>query len=411
MPAYAGPVAGTARITGATLIALSLLASCVDSSTEAGNSTPGDPSNLPPHAAAVTGPALTGTVQNAAGAPVPGATVTVTLLRSKAERASVGIGAAFSLGLSCFTEKRGCQAPTSHGTAALDGSFAVRMPTNNGDAPIGVALGVVGPSSPDDPDSRVGTSLVLPAKDAAGAKVNVPLAGAPAQLRATGTNLQVVMPPVTGATATGAVTVTVTQLPAEGDVSTAKTDLTESPVRLPFDLRIGEDSRLLIDATQPAKVAKFDATLSATRVLAGDTVPASRGAGCTVTDSQGKPRKQRPCGLTDGALGVAWQPDDDPRCASGPCPGTAQHEHRDVLITLSRSVNATLLVVRGCGFTCTVTVSADGKHFRDLPAPPSGAGTAGFYVQKLSGAPVRYVRVQTSTGGFFTSLREVSVFA
>lgn len=403
-------MAGPARIAAAMVAVLSLLVGCVDSSTEAGGTAPVGPNNLPPHAAAVTGPAMTGTVMNTAGAPVPGAAVTVTLLRSKAERAAVGVEAAFSLGLSCFTEKRGCRAPTSHGTVALDGSYAVPMPTNNGDAPIAVALGVVSPSSPDDPGSRVGTSLVLPPRDAAGAKVDVPLAGAPARLRPTGNQLQVVMPAVDGAIATGPTTVTVTQLPADGDVSTAKTDLTESPVGLPFDLRIGEDSRLLIDATQPAKIGHNDATLSATRVLAGDTVPASRAASCTVTDSQGRPRKQRPCGLTDGALGMAWQPDDDPRCASGPCPGTAQHDHRDVLITLSRSVRATLLVVRGCAFTCTVTVSADGTHFRDLPAPSSSTSTQGFYVQPLSGAPVRFVRVQTATGGFFTSLREVSVF-
>jgi hypothetical protein len=386
-----------------------LLTGCVDSSTEAGNVTV-NPGEVPAHAAAVTGPALSGTVRNQAGKPVPGATVTVTLLRSKAERASVGIGAAFSLGLSCFMEKRGCRAPTSHGPVAQDGSFAVSVPTNNGDPPVGVAIGVVGLASPGDPDSRVGTTLELPAKAAAGFTVDVPLATAPAQLKTHGTQLQLTMPTVAGAIPTGATTVTVTQLAAEGDVSDATTDLTATPMKLPFDLRIGEDSRLLIAAAQPAKVATFTATLSATRVLAGATVPGSRGATCSVTDSQGKPLKQQHCGLTDGALGVAWTPDDDPKCVNGPCPGTAQHDHRDVLIALGKPIDATLLVVRGCGFTCTVTVSSDGKHFRDLPAPQT-SGTSGFYVQKLSGLPVRYVRVRTATGGFFTSLREVSLFA
>jgi len=394
----------------AAIVALSLLTGCVDSTTEAGNTAPVDPTNLPPHAAAVDGPALAGTVRNQAGKPVPGATVTVTLLRSKAERTSVGIGAAFSLGLTCFTEKRGCRAPTSSGTVARDGSFAVAMPTNNGDPPVGVAVGVVALTSPGDPDSRVGTTLELPARAATGATVTIPLAAAPAQLQTHGTQLQVVMPKVAGAVATGATTVTVTQLAAEGDVSGATTDLTATPVKLPFDLRIGEDSRLLVAAAQPAKVGKYKATLSATRVIAGDTVPGSRGAACTVTDSQGKPRKQRPCGLTDGALDTAWTPDDDPKCVNGPCPGTAQHDHRDVLITLRKPINATLLVVRGCGFTCTVTVSSDGRYFRELPAPQN-SGTSGFYVQKLSGAPVRYIRVRTATGGFFTSLREVSLFA
>lgn len=94
----------------------------------------------------------------------------------------------------------------------------------------------------------------------------------------------------------------------------------------------------------------------------------------------------------------------------GPCPGTTQKDHRDIYVTLADPVRATLLVVRGCGVTCTVQVSSDGRHFRDLPAPDSAAGTDGFYVQPLSGAPVRVVHVRTSTGGSFIKLREVSLF-
>jgi hypothetical protein len=55
-------------------------------------------------------------------------------------------------------------------------------------------------------------------------------------------------------------------------------------------------------------------------------------------------------------------------------------------------------------------VSSDGKTFRELPTPDNAAGTDGFYVQTLSGAPVKVVHVRTATGGFFTKLREVSVF-
>lgn len=73
-------------------------------------------------------------------------------------------------------------------------------------------------------------------------------------------------------------------------------------------------------------------------------------------------------------------------------------------------MSATLLVVRGCAFACKVSVSADGRRWRELPEPSTGAPTDGFYVQTLSGAPVRAARVTTATGGFFTKLREVSVF-
>jgi hypothetical protein len=77
---------------------------------------------------------------------------------------------------------------------------------------------------------------------------------------------------------------------------------------------------------------------------------------------------------------------------------------------LPSAVPATLLVVRGCGFTCTVMVSADGKTFRELPAPDNAAGTDGFYVQTLSGKAVKVIHIRTATGGFFSKLREVSVF-
>jgi hypothetical protein len=193
-------------------------------------------------------------------------------------------------------------------------------------------------------------------------------------------------------------------------VAAATADFSETSVRLPFDLRTAEDSRLLVVARQAARIGGRDATLSATNVLTGTAVPASRDAGCALTDSRGRPRPQKPCGLTDGVLGAAWTPDDDPRCAQGPCPGTAQHDHRDVVVRLPRAVAARFLVVRGCGFTCSVLVSADGRRYRELPAPASGSGVQGFYVQTLSGAKVLTVRVRTATGGFFTSLREVSLF-
>lgn len=385
-----------------------LLAGCVDGGTDAGDRVPVDPASVPAHAAPVRGPAIQGTVRGANAGEVAGARVTVTLLRSKSERASIGLGAAFSLGLACFADKRGCRAPTAEGISAADGSFAIAVPANNGDAPVGVAVSVVAPIGVS-PEDRVGTTVVLSAKASAGTSVDVPVGSAPLAFRRSGTTLRVDLPATRGARPTGPVQVTLTQLPAEGDVSAATTDFSETPAKLPFDLRVAEDSRLLVVASQDARIGKRPATLSATRVLTGTEVPASRDAGCRVTDSRGKALAQKPCGLTDGVLGSPWTPIDDPRCAKGPCPGTAQNDHRDIYLTLADPVRARLLVVRGCGFTCTVEVSSDGKHFRDLPAPDS-AGTDGFYVQPLSGAPVRVVHIRTSTGGFFTKLREVSLF-
>lgn len=392
-----------------------LLAGCVDSGPGAEDTTPVDPGSVPATAPAVEGPAMRGTVRNTAGAEVPGARVTVTLLRSKEERDSVGVGAAFSLGLSCFADKRGCRAPTSEGVSARDGTFAVPMPKNNGAAPVGVALSVVAPVG-QSPNDRVGTTITLPAKNAAGGTFDMPVASDPLKLtlnkesKGTGDQLRVAMPSTRQAKSSGAVSITLTQLPAEGNVSSATADFTETPVKIPFDLRIAEDSRLLVSAHQAARIGDRPVTLSATSVVVGTAVPSSRGAPCRVTDSKGKALAQQPCGLTDGILGSPWAPTDDPACSQGPCPGTAQHDHRDIYVVLPSAVPATLLVVRGCGFTCTVMVSSDGKTFRELPTPDNAAGTDGFYVQTLSGAPVKVVHVRTATGGFFIKLREVSVF-
>lgn len=391
------------------LLLAGLLSGCVDSGPSAEDRGPVDPGAVPDTAPAVDGPALRGTVRDTEGDAVPGARVTITLLRSKEERTSVGIGAAFSLGLSCFADKRGCKSPTAEGVSAADGTYAVGMPTNNGDPPVGVAVSVVAAVA-DSADDRVGTTITLPAKTVAGGTFDVPVASAPLELTKRGSHdLRVAMPATRQAKPSGPVTVAVTQLPADGDVSGATADFTETEVDLPFDLRVAEDSRLLVAAHREARIGNRPVTLSATSVLRGTAVPVSRGASCRVTDADGKPLPQEPCGLTDGRLGAPWEPVDDPRCANGPCPGKAQNDHRDIYVTLADPVRALLLVVRGCGFTCTVEVSADGRTFRDLP-PPGQGGTDGFYVQELSGKPVKVVHIRTATGGFFAKLREVSVF-
>src|SRR5689334_5963070 len=82
-----------------------LLAGCIDSGPSAEDRDTVDPGSVPATAPAVDGPAIRGVVRDTAGATVPGARVTVTLLRSKDERTSIGIGAAFSLGLTCFADK------------------------------------------------------------------------------------------------------------------------------------------------------------------------------------------------------------------------------------------------------------------------------------------------------------------
>jgi hypothetical protein len=138
-------------------------------------------------------------------------------------------------------------------------------------------------------------------------------------------------------------------------------------------------------------------------------VPASRGAGCYVEGSRGQRIVQQPCGLTDGVLDLDWRPTDDPRCDQGPCPGHLQHDHRDVTVTFRKAIRGKLLVVRGCT-GCIAQVSSDGRQFATAGTEPFGSSDT-ILVVPLTGATVRAVRIQTDTGGFFDSLREVSVWA
>jgi hypothetical protein len=68
-----------------------------------------------------------------------------------------------------------------------------------------------------------------------------------------------------------------------------------------------------------------------------------------------------------------------------------------------------LLVVRGC-LACSVSISPGGGRFSRVATQPFGS-TDDVLVKSLAGVRVAAVRVETDTGGFFTSLREVSVFA
>jgi len=185
---------------------------------------------------------------------------------------------------------------------------------------------------------------------------------------------------------------------------------TEADVSSGFDYRLLEDGKAMLVSHQTGSVAGLPAEYSSSLVVTGHTIPGSRGAGCAVEDSHGGALPQHPCGLTNGALDQEWQPQDDPACNDGPCPGTLQNEHRDVTVLLAKPLAATLLVVRGCGFTCQVQVSADGKNFGPFSGPPEDSSDS-EYVEALPGLPVAAVRVETATGGFFDSLQQVSVFS
>src|SRR5581483_7871585 len=101
--------------------------------------------------------------------------------------------------------------------------------------------------------------------------------------------------------------------------------------------------KAMLVSHQTGSVNGLSARYSASLVVTGHAIPASRGADCAVEDSHGGAVSQRPCRLTNGDLDQQWwQPQDDPACANESCPGTIQNEHRDVTVTLATPVDATL---------------------------------------------------------------------
>lgn len=384
-----------ARRLAAVLLVVACAAACAQGRT-AGQIPATTPPSVPAHAAAVHGRAVSGVVTDTDGRPVAGASVVVAVALNGGEQAVRAFGAFATVGFYCLL---GCSAPHASGFSARDGSFALALPGPNrehDDYELTAAI-AHGPA-------RVATSVVVP-WDRGSLHAAVKVATGSPRLRALGNRRFVVppaLPPRYGASHFAASLHAETGTPPVADGhSLTVTD--------GYDARVVEDERLLLTTSRTGRQGGRDALFSSSLEVRGSEVPASRGSSCVVTGSRGQPIRQHPCGLTDGVLEHDWQPADDPRCDDGPCKGRAQHDHRDVTVKLRRPVNAALLVVRGC-VSCTVATSADGRHFTNVATQPFGSADD-VLVKALPGTRVAAVRVETDTGGFFTSLREVSVFA
>ncbi len=392
------------RALGAVFVLVLMLATtagCVGGIGDAGDTKPLD-GPVPATPSAVSGPAIRGTVIDSHGHLGAGATVTLTKALRPSERLWRDAKAWATLGLACF-DKQGCTAPSVRAVVAANGQFALPVP-HGITKRDGLALTV---EATRGAHARVETTLLLPATATAGRTIKtVPLAGDPAVLARHGTRATLRLPAVSGGS--GHATVQMSPLADSADESAgapAKTDVSHG-----FDTRDVEDGRAMLVGRQTGAAHGLAALYSASLAITGHDIPASRGASCVIEGSRGQGLPQHPCGLTNGNLDDGWQPHDDPACVNGPCPGTAQADHRDVTVTLDHPLNATLLVVRGCGFTCKVQISTDGRTFA-APHGPAVDDTSTVYIRKLTATHVTAVRVQTATGGFFDSLRQVSVFS
>jgi hypothetical protein len=359
------------------------------------------PATIPPHAAAVTGPAISGVVRDMNGRPVAGATVLVEVEQSGAEQTINVIKALSSAGIFCAVGS-GCTPPRNAGFSARDGSFAVPVPTDNPqhDA-YSVTVAVARHA-----DARIATSLSLSRSARHGENVGAVMVASRSPVVVThGHRSRVFAPPLNPESRAGRFAAYLNTETGDPPV-VAGSQLT---ITNGFDWRIEEDEQLLLTTTQVGmqrgRRAIFSSSLQAHEPA---LTPPSRRAGCYVEGSRGQRIIQRPCGLTDGVLDADWQPKDDPRCSRGPCRGRLQHDHRDVTITFPHPVRGDLLVVRGCT-GCRALVSTDGRGFATVATQQFGS-TDDVLVRALPGAPVKAIRIETDTGGFFASLREVSLW-
>lgn len=381
------------------VLAMLVLAGCTQGSTS-GVRPAQQREAIPSTAPEISGPALRGTVHDASGKPVSGATVYAETILSKSESFFRGFKAFASLGLGCLDEQ-GCTAPNGSGIAALDGSFAIKVP-KGGNNNKGVRITVVAQRQ----KTRVATSLTLPVSALSGLDVGtIPIATVGPTTTNSGGRMHVNPPPVPGAHL-GAATISMSRIGGTEDQPVASGSSTD--VSGGVDPRLIEDGRVLLESRQEGTVGTYPALVSSSLTRIGTAVPASRGASCHLLGAKGQKLPQQPCALTDGVLDTSWKPSDDPACVNGPCPGTLQNDHRDTYVTFATAIPATLLVIRGCGSTCHVFITdSAGRHA--LPEPTQ-SGVDTIYLTSLSGKLVTQVQVVTATGGFLTSLREVSLF-
>lgn len=339
-------------------------------------------------------------MRTAGGLPVPGASVTVRVDLSGGEEAFRAFKAIASLGLGCL-DQEGCSTPTAATRTGDDGRFVSRVPSG-GKPTNRLVVTVV---SPVPGGAEMITSVTYPTsarKGAALGTIVVPVKGV--TLGGSGRRLTVSAPVLSGARLDA---VTVTMLAASrGPDGRLVAGATLMDASKGFDPLLVEDARVLLRSQARGTIDGRPVVVSGTLLYNGNHVPASRGASCRVTGSRGQAIVQDPCGLTDGDLTHAWDLKDDPRCVDGPCAGTVQNDHRDTYVTFARAIPARLLVVRGCGFTCTVSVTTS-RGTRAL-ADPSDFGDV--YTADLDGTPLTAVHLRTATGGFVSRLQEVSAF-
>lgn len=326
-----------------------------------------------------------GRVVDTNGRPVSGAVVSLSQNQGFFEGLGKAFVAVLSLGLACLTDI--CTVPYGEGRTDANGRYTVFLEPDVDDYSLAVAVRD-GPAFGADVDFG-GKPLGLP---------NVVLWNPAVSVEQSGTRA----------------TVRFRTPPSSlGSWKSAHLSVTAGDVRLVDDraARSGTtfDARNLVDAAAKASVSVTirtrlgDSTYTSSTSVRGRHRPPSRGAACVeYMPRNGKPVRQSPCGLTDGDVTEHWTPKTPDTCGGQSC-------DRKVVVDLGGVRRVSYLAFHGCDSSDRIALSNDGTTWRDAGIDTDDAFPGDFCAGTLSGS-ARYVRVTGSSGGFYLSRNEVSVF-
>lgn len=337
---------------------------------------------------------LTGTVQDAAGNPVPGARVS---MLKEADLGEFLTGATFALstlGLACLVQHPPAFCARARtATSDASGHFTFHLKGSDTQGSVGNA---------DNFDlAAAGTTVRFRVQQAA---LQIP------PLRTWGASLD-----VTPAAGSSPIRVSRPSLPAAygaspsytltfGDAGTQRPvwSVSPDPPATTVDPRVLEDrtGTLAVDArtTMAGPGTSFTFTYRSQQVpFAGQGPPPSRGDAC-VAGATGQPATALvPCRLTDGDLFTNVS-----LGSAGPTPVV----HSSAAVDLGAVRPVSLVVVRGGSTPLQVQGSADAITWRTL-GTTAGSPAA---VSPAGAPPERYIRVQSPSGFDISGLTEISVW-
>ncbi|HWL35715.1 MAG TPA: hypothetical protein VNQ77_05930 [Frankiaceae bacterium] len=326
-----------------------------------------------------------GRVVDTAGRPVSGATVRMSQNQGFFEGLATAFVAVFSLGLACLTDI--CTVPYGEGRTDANGRYTVFLEPDVDDYSLTVAV-KDGPAFGADVDFK-SKPLVLPDVVLWNPAVSV-------EQRGTRATVRFRTPPSSlGSWKSAHLSVTA------GDSRLVEDH--EARPGTTFDARNLVDAAAKVSVTVTVRTRLGDSTYSSSTTTRGRYRPQSRGRSCIeYMPRSGKPVRQSPCGLTDGDVTKNWTPKTPDTCGGKSC-------DRRFVVDLGGVRRVSYLAFHGCDTIDRIALSNDGTTWRDAGIDTDEAFPGDFCAGALSGS-ARYVRVTGTSGGFYTSRSELSVF-